>query len=90
MPTNPYQARFGQIFFYNQSLVTSGAEYGDGNDCCENDDNGDGDGDIVVEIMIVASQESLGVSRISLSVTTMDDVFLKIGEMIEAKVSFAL
>ena len=35
----------------------------------------------------MALQESLGVSRISLSVTTMDDVFLKIGEMIEAKVS---
>ena len=38
-------------------------------------------------VMMMALQESLGVSRISLSVTTMDDVFLKIGEMIEAKVS---
>ena len=38
-------------------------------------------------MMMMALQESLGVSRISLSVTTMDDVFLKIGEMIEAKVS---
>ena len=38
-------------------------------------------------VMMMALQDSLGVSRISLSVTTMDDVFLKIGEMIEAKVS---
>ena len=39
-------------------------------------------------MILMTMQESLGVSRISLSVTTMDDVFLKIGEMIEAKVSF--
>ena len=38
----------------------------------------------------MTAQEKLGVSRISLSVTTMDDVFLKIGEMVEAKVSVPL
>ena len=42
---------------------------------------------VMMMMMMMALQERLGVSRISLSVTTMDDVFLKIGEMIEAKVS---
>ena len=40
-----------------------------------------------IKMVTMAAQESLGVSRISLSVTTMDDVFLKIGEMVEAKVN---
>ena len=38
-------------------------------------------------MVTMTAQESLGVARISLSVTTMDDVFLKIGEMTDAKVS---
>ena len=31
----------------------------------------------------------LGVSQIGLSVTTMDDVFLKIGEMVDAQVALS-
>ena len=43
---------------------------------------------LLMMMVMVNAQENLGVSRISLSVTTMDDVFLKIGEMVEAQVRF--